>query len=96
MGHVGRHNTVTRYGVDIGKLNPEKDLEVLVSQDLKPREKYISARNRANRVLDFITRSVSNRSADVILRLYLALVKPHYAVQFWSPYYKMDIDKLAV
>ena len=68
----------------------------LISQDLRPREQCISASNRANRVLGFITRSVSNRSVDVILRLYLALVRSHldYAVQFWSPYYRMNIDKL--
>ena len=67
-----------------------------ITGNLKPREQCISAKNRANRVLGFITRSVSNRSADVILRLYLVLVWPHldYAVQFWSPYYRMDIDKL--
>ena len=63
--------------VDIGKSNSEKSLGVLVSQDLRPREQCISARNKDNRVLDFITRNVSNRSADVILRLYLALVRPH-------------------
>ena len=69
-------------GVDIGKSNSKKDLGLLVSQNLRPREQCISARNRANRVLDFITRSVSNRSVDVILRLYLALVRLHldYAV----------------
>ena len=69
---------------------------MLVSQDLRPREQCISARNRANRVLGFILRSLSNRSADVILRLYLALVRLHldYAVQCWSPYYRMTIDKL--
>ena len=86
--HVGRHNTGNRYilgGVDIGKYNLEKDLGVLGSQDLRPREQCISARNRANSVLDFITRRVSNRSAEVIRRLYLALARP---------YYKMDIDKL--
>ena len=64
-------------GVDIGKSNLEKDLGVLVSQYLRPREQRISDRNRANRVLDFITRSVSNRSADVLLRLYLTLIRPH-------------------
>ena len=66
-----------------------------MSQDLRPREQCISARNRANRILGFITRSVSNRSQDVILKLYLALVRPHLdcALQFWSPYYRMDIDK---
>ena len=97
--HISKHNTGNKYtlsGVDIGKSNSERDLGVLVSQDLRPREQCISAGNRANMVLGFITRSVSNRSADVILRLYLALVRPHldYAVQFWSLYYRMDIDKL--
>ncbi len=68
----------------------------LISSDLRPRNQCIQAKNRANRVLGFITRSVSNRSADVILKLYLALVRPHldYAVQFWSPYYRTDINRL--
>ena len=69
--HVGRHNTGNRYtlgGVDIGKSNSEKDLVMLMCQDLRPREQCISVGNRANRVLGFITRNVSNRSPDVILR----------------------------
>ena len=67
-----------------------------MSQDLRPREQCISGRNRANRILGFTTKSVSNRSADVMLKLYLALVRPHLddGVQFWSSYYRMDIDKL--
>ena len=83
--HVGRHNTRNRYtinGEDIGKSNSEKDLGVLINQDLRPREQCIRARNRANRVLGSIAWSVSNRSADVIIRLYLVLVRPDldYAV----------------
>ena len=37
-----------------------------------------------------------HRSADVILRLYLALIGPHsdFAVQFWLPYYRIEIAKL--
>ena len=48
---------------------------------------------KANRLLGFITRSIISRSAEVILKLYLALVRPHldYAMQFWSTYYRMDI-----
>ena len=74
----------------------EKDLGVLMNENLRPREQSISARNRANRVLDFIARNVCNRSVDIILKPYLTLVKPHFdfAMQFWSPYYRMDIIEL--
>ena len=67
---VGRHNTRDRCildVVDISKWNSEKDLGLLISQDLRPKEQCISARNITNRVLGFITRSVSNRSADAIV-----------------------------
>ncbi len=63
-----------------------------MNSDLKPREQCISVKNKANRVLSFINGTVTNRSADVILRLYLVLIRPHldYAVQFWCPHYRMD------
>ena len=58
---------------------------VQVCSDLHPRKLCIEARNRANRVLGFIVRSVKSRSTEVILKLYLALVRSQldYAVQFW-------------
>ena len=49
-----------------------------MSQDLGPREQCISARDRDDRILGFISRSESNRAAAVILRLYLALVRFHF------------------
>ena len=58
------HNTTNRYtvnGADIGKSNSNKDLGVLVSQDLMPREQCISAKNRADTLLGSIARSVGNR-----------------------------------
>ena len=66
---------------------------VQITSDLRPRKQCIEARNRANRLLGFITRSIKSRSAEFILKLYLALVRSHldYAVQFWSKYYRMDI-----
>ena len=71
----------------------ERDLGVQVSSDLRPRKQCIEARNRANRLLGFIAISIKSRSAEVILKLYLALVRPHldYAVQLLSPYRRMDI-----
>ncbi len=96
---VGRNNPFHNYSLNaipIDRSNCERDLGVLVSSDIRPRNQCIPAKNRANRVLGFITRSVSNRSADIILKLYLTLVRPHlsYAVQFWSMYFRMDIDRL--
>ncbi len=97
---VGRnnplHNNYSLNATPTERSRCERDLGVLVGSDLRPRNQRIQAKNRANRVLGFISRSVSNRSADVILKLYLALVRPHfdYAVQFWSPYYRMDNNML--
>ena len=97
--NMGDNNVCSSYklnNIDIGSSPCEKDLGVLVSTSLKPRQNCIAVRNKANRILGFISRSVSNRTGKVILKLYLALVRPHldYAVQFWSPYYRMDIESL--
>ena len=56
----------------------------------------ITGRNKTNKILGFISRCVTNSCSEVILRLYLALVRPHldYAAQFWSLYYRKDIGSL--
>ena len=77
---LGRPNLDEKYKLDNTELDNsecEKDLGVLVSSDLKPSNHYINARNNANRILGFISRSVSNRTAEVFLKLYLSLVRPH-------------------
>ena len=96
MGETDERTSYSLNNIEIGSSLCEKDLGVFVSSNLKPEENCIAVRNKANRILGFISRSVSNRTEDVILKLYLALVRPHldYVVQFWSPYYRMDIEFL--
>ena len=96
---VGKGEGTVEYSLNniaLDRTYSARDLGVQVSSDLRPRKQCIIARNKANRTLGFIRRSVTNRSPEVILKLYLSLVRPHldYAAQFWSPYYRKDIESL--
>ena len=83
--NVGRKNPPNRYNISKVTLNRSegvRDLGVQVSSDLRLRKHCIEARNRANRLIGFIGRSIKSRSIEIILKLHLALVRPHLDLQY--------------
>ncbi len=73
-----------------------KDLGVTVASTLKFSLQCKDVTGKANRILGFINRNFSFRNKDVILPMYISLVRPHleFAVQFWTPHHAKDIGKL--
>jgi len=97
--HLGNKNPNFNYtmnGIWLENSKTEKDLRVYIDDKLKFSKQCLEARNKANRMLGFISRNVAHRSKEVIKTLYNAYVRPHleYCVQAWSPHYQKDLIML--
>ena len=97
--HFGRNNQNHNYTMDGQSLEAskaEKDVGVIISNDLKPSLQCAAAAKKANMTLGRMARAVSYRDRNVWLRLYQVYVRPQleYAVQAWSPWLAKDIKLL--
>ena len=97
--HVGNRNKKAKYellGKQLDVCNEEKDLGVIITNDLKSSRQCIEVEKRAQKILGYIKRQFTTKNEKTILTLYNALVRPHleYAVQFWSPSMRKDIERL--
>lgn len=97
--HIGNNNPNHIYRFFGGELTTsscERDLGVFVCDNFKFSKQCIAAEKKAMKILGFIKRSFYYKSEKLILTLFKSLVRPHleYAVQFWCPYLKKDIERL--
>ena len=96
--HIGHNNIQSNYNMSNQQLpttDQQWDLGIFIMKDLKWQKQTEKSCKVANRVLGFIARNFRYKDKEMILPLYKSLVRPHleYAVQFWSPHLRRDIDK---
>ena len=97
--HVGHGNKCSTYklgNADLRSSDCEKDLGVIVDNNMKFSEQCSKSVKSANMTLGLIRRTIKNKNKNVVIKLYKALVRPklEYCIQAWRPYLRKDIDSL--
>lgn len=97
--HFGKNNRKEQYSMcntTLQVVEEERDLGVIVQNDLKISAQCSKAVKTANRVLGMISRSFVSRSKEILIPLYKTLVRPHleYCIQAWRPHLQKDIIQL--
>ena len=97
--HIGFNNQKADYtlnGKPLKKTEVEKDLGVLISNDLKPSKHVAEVAARANNIVGLIKRNFDYLDAETVVTLHCTLIRPilEYAVQSWCPYLVKDREDL--
>ena len=93
--HIGKSNPCCRYkmaGKKLDQVNEEKDLGVLIDNELKFHKQAAAAVKKANSTLGLIKKSFALLDHKTLPLLYKSLVRPHleYGNVIWGPFYKED------
>ena len=92
LGHSNRRYQYTLNGQPLEATSEEKDLGVIIDDQLRFRKHAAAAVKRANRVLGCIKRTIKYKEKDMIVPLYTALVRPllEYGNVIWCPRFVGD------
>ena len=97
--HLGYKNAEHQYVLNdtiLSKSTEERDLGVLIDNELKFSSHIKGIVAKANRMIGLIKISFENIDEDMFTNLYNTLIRPliEYCVQAWSPYTQKDIIRL--
>jgi hypothetical protein len=97
--HVGRHNSGAEYTMNGEKLaatTKERDVGVIISDNLKQADQCKKAAQTASTVLAQIHRAFHYRDRHTYVGLYKQYMRPHleFATPAWAPWNQGDIDTL--
>ena len=97
--HFSKKNQQYLYHIKGTLLKPsdaERDLGVLISNDMKPNKHIKEVVKKANQCLGMIRRSFTHIDKEIFLLVYKTFIRPklEYCNSVWSPHLQKDIDLL--
>ena len=83
-------------GKEIASFSQERDLGILIQEDLEWDAYVAQVTNQANRIFGMIRRSHEDKSVKNIVQMYKYLVRPHleYVLQTWRPHKEKHVDQI--
>jgi len=89
--HLGKGNQEFTYFMGKQQLDivdEERDLGVVITNNVKPSRQCHTAYARASKSLGLLYQTFSYKSPDILLKLYKTLVRyAHICISAWSPHY---------
>jgi hypothetical protein len=95
--HMGRNNPNIKYaldGIELKSVEEEDDLGVKFKNTLSFSGQCEKVVSKVNGIVRMIYKTISSRSAKVLIPLFKSLVRPklEYCIQVWRPSLKQDIS----
>ena len=103
--HLGKSNprhsyTMSSYSnnqlIPLSTTEHERDLGIIISNDLKPAMQCAKAANTAYKIFGMLKRVFVSRTLSLWKTLYTTYIRPHleFAIAAWNPYLKKDVKIL--